>query len=66
MFAHVRVLLQQSQPERQQVVEIHRVGCAFAGGVALLHVGDLPGDLLEILELVLENFRGGLVRVDRQ
>ena len=66
MFAHVRVLLQQPEPEREQVVEIHRVGCAFAGGVTLLHVSNLPGDFLEILELLLQHFRGGLVRVDRQ
>ena len=66
MFAHVGVLLQQPEPEREQVVEIHRVGRAFAGGVTLLHVGDLPGDLLEIIELLLENFGGGLVRVDRE
>jgi hypothetical protein len=55
MFAHVGVLLQQLEPEREQVVEIHRVGRAFAGDVTLLHVGDLAGEL-EITELLLPAF----------
>ena len=35
MFAHVGVLLQQLEPEREQVVEIHRVRRALALGVTL-------------------------------
>ena len=35
MFAHVGVVLQQLEPEREQVVEIHRVRRALAVGVTL-------------------------------
>ena len=41
MFAHLGVLLQQLEPEREQVVKVHRVGRAFAFDVALRQVRDL-------------------------
>ena len=43
MFAHVRMVVQQFQPQHQQIVEIHRVRRAFARRVTLLHVRNLLG-----------------------
>ena len=64
MFAHVGMVLQQLQPQRQQVVEVHAVGGALAGNVTLLQVGDLFGELLEVAELRGHDFFGGPVGVD--
>ena len=64
MFAHVGMVLKQLEPERKQVVEVHRVGSAFAGRVTFPQVGDLHGELREIIVLLIQNFIGGFVRVD--
>ena len=45
MFANVRVLLHQLEPERQQIIEVHAVRRALAGGVTLLLVGNLFREL---------------------
>src|SRR5665213_678159 len=45
MFADVRVFLQQLEPEREQVVEVHAVGRAFAGNIFFLQIGNLLCEL---------------------
>ncbi len=53
MFAHFGIVLQQFQPQREQVVEVHRVRGTFAGDVTLLLVGNLLDELGEITELAV-------------
>ena len=66
MVAEVRVVLEQLEPEREEVVKIHPVGGPFAGGVALLQAGDFDGELREMAELPGHQFVGGFVRVGRE
>ena len=57
MFAHVGVVLQQLEPEHEQVVEVHRIRGAFAGGVTLLHVLDLRRERVEVAVFRRRGFR---------
>ena len=63
MFPQVGVVLQQLEPKDEQVVEIHRVGRAFAVGVTGGQRGDLGRELREMIELAGEQFCDRLVGV---
>ena len=66
MFAHIGIFLQQFQPEREQVVEVHRVRRALAGVITFLLIGDLFGERGKITELAFDKFFDGFVRVGRE
>jgi len=63
MFARFGVLLQQPEPEREQIVEIHCVGRTLAFDIALAKVGNLRGELLEVTELRFKHFGDRRVRI---
>ena len=50
-FAHFGMFLEELEPERQQIVKVHRIGRDFAGGVTALQGGDLVGQRGEPGEL---------------
>ncbi len=71
MFAHVGVVLKELEPEREQVVEIHRVGRALALGVKVGQAGNFLIQIAvalvpveQINELLVQQFADGFVRVD--
>ena len=63
LFANVLVVLQELEPEGEQVVEVHGVGGAFAVGVLLGEFRDGGGKLREITELAREQFVGALMGI---
>ena len=65
-FAHFCVLLQQFQPEHEQIVKVHHAGGALAFGVATLHLPELWRERTEIVVALFENSRDRLLRVDGQ
>ena len=66
MFAHVRMILQQLEPQHQQVVKIHAVGRAFASEVAFVLVDNLFDVIGKVTEFSLDQFRNRLMRVGRE
>ena len=66
LLADLLMLLHQLEPERQQVVEVHRVRRPLARGITLLDVRNLRRQMLEVVVLLLQHLRNRLVRVDRQ
>ena len=57
LLAHLLLLLHQLEPERQQIVEIHRVRRPLARRVTLLDVRNLRRQVREIVVLLLQNLR---------
>ena len=66
MFANIREVLQQFEPEREQIVKVHRVARFFAGQVTLMQIGNLLGELIKITELPREQIPDGLMRIRDQ
>ena len=66
MFAHVGMVLQQPEPQHEQVVKIHAVRRALAGEITPVLVGNLLGERGEVTEFSLDQFRNRLMRVGRE
>ncbi len=66
MFAHFLMVLEQFEPQRQQIVEIHRIRRPLPRGIAFLHIGNLLRQMREIVILLRQNVRNRFVRVHRE
>ena len=66
MIADVGVFLEQSEPKCEEVIEIHRIRHAFAGGITFLQVGNGRGELGEVIVLPVKQVIRRLARIGRQ
>ena len=66
LFSHLLLFLQELEPKHQQIVEVHRVGCAFARGVTLPKLFDFGPKLVKMRVLLEQNFRHRFLHVHRQ
>ncbi len=65
-FANVEVVLQELEPEREEIVKVHCIGGAFAGAITVSEIADLAGQQVEMLVLFGQNLGDGLMRVNGQ